>query len=166
MKTLTEIKTGELSSARREFIKKSGAIAAMSMFGVAFFTGCSSDDPDPGNGTNNPPATGNGIVVTNGLVTVNLDLATALATAGGWALVIEAKVLIVNLGNNTFSALTSVCTHSQCDRNWTFGSNVFTCTCHGSRFSTEGAVLTGPAIQPLKSYDTNLNNRTLTVNLT
>ena len=166
MKTLTEIKTGELSSARREFIKKSGAIAAMSMFGVAFFTGCSSDDPDPGSGTNNPPATGNGIVVTNGLVTVNLDLATALATAGGWALVIEAKVLIVNLGNNTFSALTSVCTHSQCDRNWTFGSNVFTCTCHGSRFSTEGAVLTGPAIQPLRSYDTNLNNRTLTVNLT
>jgi Rieske Fe-S protein len=89
-----------------------------------------------------------------------------LATAGGWALVIEAKVLIVNLGNNTFSALTSVCTHSQCDRNWTFGSNVFTCTCHGSRFNTEGAVLTGPANRPLRSYATSLNNRTLTVNLT
>ncbi|MCL6258860.1 Rieske (2Fe-2S) protein [Aquiflexum sp. TKW24L] len=164
MKTLTEIKTGELSTARRDFIKKSGALAAMSLFGVAFFTSCSSDDPAPG--PTNPPATGNGITVTSSTVTVNLDLATALATAGGWALVIEAKVLIVNLGNNAFSALTSVCTHSQCDRNWTFGSNIFTCTCHGSRFNTEGVVLNGPAIQPLRSYATSLNNRTLTVNLT
>jgi Rieske Fe-S protein len=164
MKTLTEIKTGELSTARRDFIKKSGALAAMSLFGVAFFTGCSSDDPVPG--PTNPPASGNGITVTNNAVTVNLDLATALATSGGWALVLEAKVLIVNLGNNTFSALTSVCTHSQCDRNWTFGSNIFTCTCHGSRFNTEGSVLNGPAVQPLRSYATSLDNRTLTVNLT
>lgn len=166
MKTLTEIQTGELSSARRDFIKKSGALAAMSLFGVAFFTSCSSDDPNPGGGTANPPASGSGITVTNSAVTVNLDVATALATAGGWALVIDAKVLIVNLGNNTFSALTSICTHSQCDRNWTFASNVFTCTCHGSRFNTGGVVLTGPAIQPLRSYATSLNNRTLTVNLT
>jgi cytochrome b6-f complex iron-sulfur subunit len=166
MKTSTEIQTGELSSARRDFIKKSGALAAMSLFGVAFFTGCSSDDPNPGGGTTNPPASGSGITVTNSTVTVNLDVATALATAGGWALVIDAKVLIVNLGNNTFSALTSICTHSQCDRNWTFASNVFTCTCHGSRFNTEGVVLTGPALQPLRSYATSLNNRTLTVNLT
>jgi cytochrome b6-f complex iron-sulfur subunit len=163
MKTLTEIKTGELTAARRDFIKKSGALAAMSLFGVAFFTGCSSDDPAPG--PVNPPASGNGITVTNSAVTVNLDLASALATAGGWALVIEAKVLIVNLGNNTFSALTSVCTHSQCDRNWTFASNVFTCTCHGSRFNTQGAVLNGPALQPLVTYPTSLNNRTLTVDL-
>lgn len=166
MKTLIEVKTGELSTERRDFIKKSGALAAMSLFGIAFFTSCSSDDPNPGGGTNNPPASGSGITVTNTTVTVNLDVATALATAGGWALVIDAKVLIVNLGSNTFSALTSVCTHSQCDRNWTFASNVFTCTCHGSRFNTSGAVLTGPAIQPLKTYGTNLNNRTLTVNLT
>jgi cytochrome b6-f complex iron-sulfur subunit len=62
MKTTTNIKSGSLSEARREFLKKSGSLAVMSMFGVAFFTSCSTDDPDPDNGgSNNPPASGNGI---------------------------------------------------------------------------------------------------------
>ena len=161
MKTITETKSGQLSPERREFIRKSGALAAMSLFGVAFFTACSSDDdtqPNP-----NPPVGGSGITVSGNTITVNLDLATALANTGGWALVVEAQTLIVNTGSNNFSALTSVCTHTGCDRNWTFTSNVFTCTCHGSRFDTSGAVLTGPAIQALRSYSTNLNGKTLTV---
>lgn len=161
MKTITATKSGQLSPERREFIRKSGALAAMSLFGVAFFTGCSSDeDTQP---TPNPPAGGSGITVSGNTITINLDLATALANTGGWALVVEAQTLIVNTGSNNFSALTSVCTHSNCDRNWTFASNVFTCTCHGSRFDTSGAVLTGPAIQPLRSYATSLNGKTLTV---
>lgn len=161
MKTITETKSGQLSPERREFIRKSGALAAMSLFGVAFFTSCGSDDdtqPNP-----NPPVGGSGITVSGNTITVNLDLATALANTGGWALVVEAQTLIVNTGSDNFSALTSVCTHSNCDRNWTFASNVFTCTCHGSRFNTSGAVLTGPAIQPLKSYATSLSGKTLTV---
>lgn len=161
MKTITETKSGQLSPERREFIRKSGALAAMSLFGVAFFTACSSDDdpqPNP-----NPPTGGSGITVSGNTITVNLDLATALATTGGWALVVEAQTLIVNTGSNNFSALTSVCTHSGCDRNWTFAANVFTCTCHGSRFRTDGSVISGEARLPLRSYATNLNGKTLTV---
>lgn len=167
MKTTTNIKTGSLSEARRDFLKKSGSLAVMSMFGVAFFTSCSTDDPDPdtGGGTNNPPTSNNGITVTANAVTVDLAVATTLAATGGWTLVTAARVLIVNMGSNNFNALTSVCTHSQCDRNWTFASNVFTCTCHGSRFNTNGSVVNGPAESPLRSYSTSVNNNVLTVDL-
>lgn len=166
MKTTTNIKSGSLSDARRDFLKKSGSLAVMSMFGVAFFTSCSSDDMDPDTGSpTNPPITGNGIDVTADAVTVDLAIATALAATGGWALVTAAKVLIVNMGNNNFNALTSVCTHSQCDRNWTFTNNVFTCTCHGSRFNTNGSVVNGPASQALVSYPATVFNNVLTVDL-
>lgn len=166
MKTTTNIKTGALSEARREFLKKSGSLAVMSMFGVAFFTSCSTDDMDPNNGgTDNPPTPNNGINVTANAVTVDLSVATALAAAGGWTLVTSARVLIVNMGNNNFNALTSICTHSQCDRNWTFTNNVFTCTCHGSRFNTNGSVVNGPATQPLRTYPASVTNNVLTVDL-
>ncbi|WP_373520602.1 ubiquinol-cytochrome c reductase iron-sulfur subunit [Aquiflexum sp.] len=166
MKTTTNIKSGSLSEARRNFLKKSGSLAVMSMFGVAFFTSCSSDDMDPDMGSpTTPPATGNGINVTADAVTVDLAVASNLAAAGGWALVTAARVLIVNMGNNNFNALTSVCTHSQCDRNWTFTNNVFTCTCHGSRFNTNGSVVNGPATQALRSYPAMVTNNVLTVDL-
>lgn len=166
MKTTTNIKSGSLSKARREFLKKSGSMAVMSMFGVAFFTSCSTEDTEPNNGgSNNPPSSSNGINVTADAVTVDLSLATSLAATGGWALVTAARVLIVNMGNNNFNALTSVCTHSQCDRNWTFTNNVFTCTCHGSRFNTNGSVVNGPATQALRTYSAIVSNNVLTVDL-
>lgn len=166
MKTTPHIQTGSLTEERREFLKKSGSMAVMSLFGVAFFTGCSSEDTEPDvPAPVTPPAAGTGITTTSSAVTVDLSVATTLAATGGWALVAASKVLIVNMGNNTFNALTSVCTHSQCDRNWTFANNLFTCTCHGSRFDRNGAVVTGPATQPLRSYAATVSNTTLTVNL-
>lgn len=166
MKTITTIKTGSLSDERREFLRKSGSLAVMSLFGVAFFTSCSTDDTEPTiAGPNTPPAANTGITATATAVTVDLNVATTLASAGGWTLVTASRVLIVNMGNNTFNALTSVCTHSQCDRNWTFANNVFTCTCHGSRFDRNGGVVNGPATQALRTYPATVNNNVLSVNL-
>lgn len=166
MQIIKNIKTGSLSEERREFLKKSGSLAVMSMFGIGFFTSCSTDNMDPTNvAPKTPPAGNTGITATATAVTVDLDVATTLASTGGWTLVTESKVLIVNTGNNTFNALTSVCTHSQCDRNWSFANNLFTCTCHGSRFDRDGAVVTGPATQALRTYSTSINDKILTVNL-
>lgn len=166
MKTLNNIKTGSLSDERREFLKKSGSLAVMSLFGVSFFTSCSTEDTEPTmDDPMDAPAPGTGITATADAVTVDLNVATALASAGGWTLVTGSKVLIVNMGNNTYNALTSVCTHSQCDRNWTFANSVFTCGCHGSRFDRAGAVVNGPATAALRSYPTTINNNVLTVNL-
>lgn len=158
-----EIKTGNLSKSRREFLQKSGSLTIMSVLGIGFFTACSSDDMEPDTGMDDQD-NGNGISVSNGTITVDLNSATSLNAAGGWALVTEARVLIVNIGGGNYNALTSVCTHSQCDRNWTFNNDVFTCTCHGSRFNTDGTVVNGPANRPLESFPTTLDNNTLTVN--
>lgn len=161
MKTLEKVQTGMLSLERRNFLKKSGALAIMSAFGVSFFTSCADEEDSPGL----PQAPSTGITVQGDQVIVNLDQATALNNPGGWALVTSARLLIVNIGTNQFSALTSVCTHSNCERNWTFSNNVFTCTCHNSRFNTDGSVVNGPALTPLVQYPTSLNGRTLTINI-
>jgi cytochrome b6-f complex iron-sulfur subunit len=162
MKNLESIQTGRLSADRRDFLKKSSAMAVMSAFGVSFFTSCASEDDTP-NAVTPPPAPSTGISVQGTEITVNLDQATALATTGGWALVSAAKVLIVNVGANSFNALTSICTHARCDTSWTFTNNVFTCTCHGSRFDTDGTVITGPALQPLQNFPTTLDGNVLKI---
>jgi cytochrome b6-f complex iron-sulfur subunit len=163
-------KTGKLTDARRAFLKKAGSLAVMSTFGVAFFTSCTDSEdntPNTPTGSNNTAGTGtdSGITVANNLVTIDLDKVSALNSAGGWLLITQASLLVVNTGSNNFNALTSVCTHSGCDRNWAFGNNVFTCTCHNSRFSINGNLLSGPASGDLRSFATALNNKILTINL-
>ena len=160
MRTDNEIRSGQLSAERRAFIRKAGVFAAMSAFGLGFFTSCGeNDDPAP----INPVPPGSGVDVDGSTVTIDLTEQPGLTQAGGWMLIAQAQVLVVNTGNNAFNALTSVCTHSACDRNWTFASNVFTCTCHSSRFDVEGNVLSGPASRPLRAYATSLDGDILTI---
>jgi Rieske Fe-S protein len=165
MEQIITNKSGKLSKERREFLKKTGSIAVMSMFGVSFFTSCASDeDTNPSNSTpNNPPASSTGITVNNNSVVIDLTQATSLNNAGGWVLVISAQMLVVNTGSG-FSALTSICTHSGCDRQWSLSSNEFVCACHGSRFTTSGAVVQGPASQPLASFQNSRTGDILTIN--
>lgn len=160
-------KTGKLTNSRREFIERAGMTAVMTTFGLGFFTSCGdSEDQDPqiNNGpvTTTPPATSNGIVISGNTIQIDLTAQTALAAAGGWVLITTAKTLVVNVGGS-YRAMTSVCTHSACDRNWTFRNSKFTCTCHGSEFDTSGNVLQGPATLPLQSYATALSGTSLTV---
>ncbi len=48
-------------------------------------------------------------------------------------------------------ALSSVCTHKGCTVDWK--DSEFVCPCHASKFSAEGAVLEGPADEPLAKYE-------------
>ena len=49
--------------------------------------------------------------------------------------------------DNTFSALSLVCTHLGCTVE--SRSEGFNCPCHGSRFDLQGKLLRGPAAKPL-----------------
>lgn len=164
MKQIITNKSGKLSEERRDFLKKTGSLAVMSMFGVSFFTSCASDeDTNPSNpNSNNPPASSTGINISNSTVVIDLSQATTLKNAGGWILITGAQMLVVNTGNG-FSSLTSVCTHSGCDRQWSLSNNEFECTCHGSRFTTSGAVVQGPASRPLASFENSRSGDILTI---
>jgi cytochrome b6-f complex iron-sulfur subunit len=153
--TKVEFKIGQVSIDRRDFLKKSGSLAAMGLFGLSFFTACDTEEETPNNIINNPPNNNNnqgpsGIEIDGNVITIDTSILTQLNSSGGWLLIVPAQTLVVNDGQ--IRAMTSICTHSRCDRNWSFSNNVFTCTCHGSRFNTTGQVLQGPANAPLTSF--------------
>ena len=133
----------------------------MSLFGLSFFTSCADEDGQNPQPPTNPGAD-TGISVSGNTITIDLSKQTNLSRSGGWILIAEARTLVVNTGAG-YSALTSVCTHSGCDRNWTFSSNRFTCTCHNSQFDTNGNVLQGPANTPLEKFDVSESNGFLTI---
>lgn len=48
-------------------------------------------------------------------------------------------------------ALNSMCTHQGCGVEWE--DDAFACPCHGSKFSSDGSVIDGPATEPLAPYE-------------
>jgi Rieske Fe-S protein len=104
--------------------------------------------------------------VSGGAVTVAVDAASPLASVGGVAAVSAggSSYLVARTASDAFSALTSTCTHEACTING-YAAPVFQCPCHGSRFSTEGAVVRGPAAAPLRRYTTSFAGDVLTITL-
>lgn len=74
---------------------------------------------------------------------------SALTNTGGY--VVRNNIIIINQGSQ-FIALSSVCTHTGCQVTYNSASNELPCPCHGSRFSSTGSVLQGPAEDPLRRY--------------
>jgi cytochrome b6-f complex iron-sulfur subunit len=97
---------------------------------------------------------------------VTVDAASPLATVGGVALVSAGgnNLLVARTAADTFSALTSTCTHQACTING-YSAPVFQCPCHGSQFSTTGEVVRGPAGAPLRRYATSFAGDVLTIAL-
>lgn len=74
------------------------------------------------------------------------------------------KVAVANVGG-VFYAFGDTCTHRKCplSRGELEGTTV-TCACHGSQFDvTTGAVLSGPAEEPVGSYPVTVEDALLKV---
>ena len=52
--------------------------------------------------------------------------------------------------DGSVTKVSSVCTHLGCQVHWNSAERTWDCPCHGSRFSTTGKVLAGPAEDPLE----------------
>lgn len=72
-------------------------------------------------------------------------------------------VLILRKTASDVTVLSRTCTHQGCQVNG-FSNGKAYCPCHGSSFSTTGAVLNGPASSPLKSYSAAFDGSIITFN--
>jgi len=126
--------------------------------------GGSSNPNEPSGGFGNVPSLPSvPATVSNGVATVNVA-GTALATAGGTAIVSSSigTMLVVRNDATTVSAFTATCTHQQCTVTG-FTEGVFQCPCHGSRYNTGGMVVRGPATQNLRRFNATIANDVISI---
>jgi Rieske Fe-S protein len=102
----------------------------------------------------------------SGGVTVNIDAGSPLAAVGSAAILQSPSglILVAHTAADTFTAVTATCTHENCTITG-FTGQAFVCPCHGSRFSTSGAVQNGPATRSLRSFPTRFASNVLTISI-
>jgi Rieske Fe-S protein len=150
---------------RREFCIRAcqgGSALALSATLGQFLLACK-DDPASVDAPSLPTIQGTS---SGGTVTLTVDANSPLSAVGSAALVqfSGGSVLVAHIAQDTFTALTSVCTHQQCTVTG-FKNQLFVCPCHGSQFQTNGQVAQGPASSPLRSFQTQFANSQLTITL-
>ena len=145
---------------RKEFVQKTGAAALLVSMGL-FLDSCtdSSEEVNPDDDMNGDDKEGNIISFD-----LNENPFDALKTDDAWLLHPSENILILNVGGD-IRAFTSVCTHSGCVDDWSYGSSTFTCNCHGSQFDNQGKVTKGPASSDLKEYSVEVDGDTVNINV-
>ena len=152
---------------RRQFCGNTCRAASLAALGAALGTilescGGGGGPTSPGSNLSAlPVVTG---TAANNTIVVTIDSVSPVATAGTAALVKSTigDVLVVRTGQDTFTALSSLCTHQSCEIT-AWAGNAFVCTCHDSVFDTSGRVVSGPASSALRQYTTQFAGGTLTI---
>ena len=148
--------------SRREFCVHACQAASL-VAASALFPACSGNSTSPSGAAS--LATINASSIAGGL-TVAIDASSPLAAVGSAALVQGggSNVLVSRTAQDSFTAVTAVCTHEGCTVTGISGQ-IFVCPCHGSQFSTTGGVVQGPATSPLRQFGTRFNSNVLTITL-
>lgn len=139
------------------------ACEAASLAAVASLMQACGGSPTGPSGSSAPPLPTVGASVAGSGVTVNVA-GSVLANVGGAALVqaSNGSFLVARTAQDSFIALTAVCTHEGCAVSG-FQNQNYVCPCHGSTFTTSGSVVAGPATRALRQFPTQFVNNVLTI---
>ncbi|WP_142686876.1 QcrA and Rieske domain-containing protein [Chitinophaga polysaccharea] len=144
---------------RRDFVSNIGlTLALVCTAGLAACSKGGNDNPDPA-----PPGGG------GGNAKLSLNLGSDLTNVGDFKISNGVIIIRVAAGNtaSAFTALSSTCTHQGCTvATYNNSSKLIECNApcgHGSRYTTTGAVNTGPATAALTAYTIKVDGNVLTV---
>jgi Rieske Fe-S protein len=145
---------------RREFCVH--ACQAASLVSIAsLLHGCGASSTSPSDA---PQLTTINASVAGGAISLTIDAGSPLNAVGGAALIQTSagSFLVAQTSAGTFTALTAICTHEGCVVSG-FQSSQYVCPCHGSKYSTSGAAIQGPATASLRAFATRFANNVLTI---
>ena len=131
---------------RRKFCRNFTYSGSLLITAPVLFNACCDDLPEDNN---------------SNTIDLNDPAYAALKTVGGFTY--KDNLIIIRFSETEYLALSKVCTHQGCDVSYNSSGNYLPCPCHGSIFSTSGAVLNDPATIPLKKYDVNQDGNILTI---
>lgn len=109
-------------------------------------------DPNRVNLTSVPEATKSVADIAKHFVCDRISHETPDSIAPGEGMIVKTKrgaAAMYKAEDGAVSTLSPVCTHLGCFVQWNPAEKSWDCPCHGSRFSTDGRVLHGPAIKAL-----------------
>jgi cytochrome b6-f complex iron-sulfur subunit len=137
------------------------ACKAASLVAIGGLAACGGSQTSP-SGSTATPAPSVSATLTGRVVSIALDSATALSAVGSAAIVQTAmgSFLVAHTGADTYTALSSTCTHEACVVTG-FQDGRYVCPCHGSQYSTSGAVIAGPAPRALTQFPTQVTGTVL-----
>ena len=140
---------------RKDFIKKFAVGGSVLLTAPLLLNSCSDGTDDTMDDVDNDQD-GDGITID---LTSN-DFSD-LGTVGGYAY--SGNIIIIRSGDSNYQAFSKICTHQGCTVTYDAAENELPCPCHGSVFSTSGAVLEGPASSGLKKYTVTKSGDKLTI---
>lgn len=148
------------SCTRREFVKQAVTglgTFAMGTFAIQLLTSCTSSNPTG-------PSNNNDFEL---IVYLSLTDNQALNTIGGTLALgsnelDNSGLLLIRQSESSIRAFSRECTHNQCTIG-AFQNGKSVCPCHGSEYSTTGAVIKGPAPKSLKEYTVSIDENIITI---
>lgn len=147
---------------RREFCLRTCQAVSVIALGAAV-PACGGSSTSPSSAPALPSVSG---ALAGRTLTIAIDAASPLATVGGAATVTAATgtYLVARTAQDACTTVTAVCTHEACAVTG-FANSRYVCPCHGSEFSTSGAVVQGPAASALRQFPTTFANNVATISV-
>lgn len=147
------------TASRRDFCAH--VCQATSLLAVAGLVNaaCGGPTSPSDSGSNAPPLATLSGTVSGRVVSLTVDGSSPLAATGSAGLLQTSlgSFLVARVSDTSFNVFTSVCTHQSCTVSG-FSGGRFVCPCHGSQFTTGGAVANGPATRALQPFTAQFAN--------